>query len=141
MKKKIAIAAAVLLSVVAVAQVQQLDLNVSQRLMALTGGLLVGPTSLMNSNTQINDNRVTRSLGTSATINLPFDAGCQDAAIGLPGARSGDACSVGIPTPGSGNAYSCFVSDAGEVTVRQCPAGSDSASQLMRVRLTSSTSN
>jgi hypothetical protein len=121
---------------------QQLDLNLSRSLLALTGGLLVGPVSLLGSDSQINANRVTRMLGASATID--FASGsivCTDsAAIAVLGARTGDACFVGPPAAIANNSsFSCYVSAADAVKVRHCPAGTsiDPASASYSVRVIS----
>ncbi len=141
MNKKLAVIA-VLVAGLAVAQITQLDLNVSGRIMALTSGLVIGPLSLLQSNSQIQANRITRSIGGEATIDFTYDAGCQTVALGVVGVRSGDTCSVGIPSASAANsAFSCFASDAGEVSVRQCPAGADPASGVYKVRVISSVSN
>jgi hypothetical protein len=122
--------------------VQQLDLNLSGRLLALTSGILISPTSLMTSDAKINANRITRSLAGSATID--FVAGtiiCTDsAAITVTGARTGDACDVGLPAaPAANSSFTCFVSASDAVKVRHCPAGTaiDPASAVYNVRITS----
>lgn len=138
MKKKIAVIA-LLVAGVAAAQISQLDLNVSSRIMALTNGLLLVPASLIGSNANIEANRITRSLGAVASVNLPYDAGCQTTTLGIPGARHTDTCSLGVQLPAANSAYMCWASDAGEVSIRQCPAGADPASSVYSVRLTSST--
>lgn len=139
MKKRLAVLA-VLVAGIAIAQVTQLDLNISGRIQALTGGLLVLPSSLIVSNAVVSQHKITRSLGNTATLDFPFDAGCQVLTVGLIGARDNDACEVGLPPSGGAalSAFSCYVSDAGEVSVRQCPAGADPASASYKVRLTSS---
>lgn len=137
MKKRIALVA-LLVGGIAIAQVTQLDLNVSSRIMAITGGLLVVPARLIGSNSNIEANRITRSLGAVTTIDFTYDAGCQTATIGLPGARATDACALGVQLPAANSAYMCWASDAGEVSIRQCPAGADPASSTYSVRLTSS---
>lgn len=107
--------------------IQQVDLNVSQRLRAYTTGLLVGPQSVtLLSNTSINSNRVTRMLGTSASVvgTATSTLTCTDsAAVTLTGARLGDPCFLGLPathpTNGSGS-FSCVVSANDAVKVRYC---------------------
>ena len=139
--KKLAL---VLLGVLAVAlpsfAIQQLDLNLSPRLGAITGGLLLGPLSIMTTDAKINANRITRSLGGSATID--FVSGtivCTDsAAITVTGARAGDACFVGPPaSPAANSTFSCYVSASDAVKVRHCPAGTavDPASATYYVRV------
>lgn len=127
--------ALVLLGVLAVAlpslAIQQLDLNLSGRLNTITTGLLVSPTSLLVSDSAINANRITRSLGGSATIDFAsVTITCEDStAITVKGARTGDACFVGPPTTISGagtglhSTFSCYVSASDAVKVRHCAAG------------------
>ena len=127
---------------------QQLDDNVSRFLTAIRTGLLVGPASVNTTDARINANRITRSLGATATVD--FAAGtilCDDsAAITVTGARIGDACSVGEPgtlLAADGGAvqatFSCRVSAANAVKIRHCPAGTadDPLSGSFKVRVTS----
>lgn len=131
--------------------IQQLDLNLSQRLQALTGGILLGPLSVNPTDARINANRITRSLGASSTINFSAThantagaANCSESsAITVLGARTGDACHVGPPvltaSDGgvlSGN-FSCFVSASDAVKVRFC-GSDDPASGTFYVRVISS---
>lgn len=126
--KKLAFILALCFAAVGVAQVQQLDLNLSQRLQAITGGILIAPTSLLTSNDKINASRITRSLGASATIDFSGAAsGCTDSsAITVTGARTGDVCIVGAPITiatadaGAESSFSCFVSASDAVKVRFC---------------------
>lgn len=144
MKKRIAILAVAVVGSLALAQsVMQLDLNISDRISAITKGLLIGPLSVHNSNTAILKNNITRAIGASATLDFTYDAGCQNLTIGVVGVRTNDACSVGLPASGgaASSAFTCYASDAGEVTVRQCPAGADPASATYKVRLLSNTAN
>lgn len=111
--------------------VQQLELDLSTRLNAFTSGVLLGPLSIHTSDTKINANRITRSLGGSATIDFASTTiTCEDStAITVTGARTGDACFVGAPTTISGagtglhSTFSCYVSASDAVKVRHCAAG------------------
>lgn len=144
--KKLLVASAVLLPLLAFAALQQMELNLSPRLTALTGGILINPVSLHHSNDKINADRITRSLGATATID--FAAGtilCDlSSAITVRGARTGDPCFVGAPTTlgydggaGLNATFTCFVSANDAVKVKHCPAGTaddpPSASYQVRV--------
>lgn len=143
MKKIALILAGVLAVALPALAIQQLDLNLSPRLQATTGGLLLGPLSIFNSDSQINASRMTRSLGGSATID--FVSGtitCSDStAITVAGARVGDTCHVGTPaSPQANSTFTCYVSASNAVKVRHCPAGTaaDPASATYYVRVISS---
>lgn len=142
--KKLAFILALCFAAVGVAQVQQLDLNVSQRLAAITGGILIAPTSLLTSNDKINASKITRSLGASATVDFSGAAsGCTDSsAITVTGARAGDTCELGAPISiatadaGAEASFSCFVSASDAVKVRFCTNSfEDPASETYRVRV------
>lgn len=122
----IAALAVVITGVVYAQNVQQIELDVSQRVKVYTGGLLIGPTSLLTTNASINANRITRSLGTSATIDVASTGtlACSDsAAITLVGAKVGDPCFVGLPatqpTNGSGT-FLCVATAADQIKLRFC---------------------
>lgn len=126
--------------------VQQLDLTSSSRVEANITGLVIGPRSLLVNDSEINANRLTRTLGGSITFD--FVAGtivCTDStAITVRGVRAGDPCFVGAPTTAAANStFTCFVSAADAVKVRHCPVGTaaDPASSLYNVRVLSSASN
>lgn len=142
--KKLAFLIALCFAAVGVAQIQQLDLNLSQRLQAITGGILIMPASLLTSNTKINDSKITRSLGASATINFASatDTCADSSAITVTGARTGDVCMVGPPTgigtsdAGATSTFSCYVSANDAVKVRFCTIGAeDPASATFYVRI------
>lgn len=111
--------------------IQQLDLNLSPRLQVLTGGLLVGRLADNFSDTRINQNRETRSLGGQITWDVAnATIVCEDSpAITIAGAQVGDPCFVGIPATltagGTGlhHSFTCYVSAANAVKVRACAAG------------------
>lgn len=144
--KKIALIA---LGVLAIAlpsfAIQQLDLDLSPRLHAFTSGVLVGPLDLQTSDTKVNANRITRSLGGSITFDFASTTiTCEDStAITVTGARTGDACFVGPPTTISGagtglhSTFSCYVSASNAVKVRHCAAGTadNPASATFNVRV------
>ncbi len=122
--------ALVLLGVLAVAvpafAIQQLDLNLSGRLDAITSGILIAPQSLNISDARINANRITRSLGASATIDFASATitTVDSTAISVPGARVGDPCFVGPPAAVVVNAsFTCIVTATDQVKVRFSPAG------------------
>jgi len=124
MKKKIALAV-LLFAGSAFAVAQQMDLNVSRFLTAFRTGILIGRHADNPSDTQINGNRITRSLGASATIDFAASSGAQElsSAITVLGARAGDACSVG-PNATAGalkGQFECFVSASDAVKVRFTP--------------------
>lgn len=142
--KKFLLLAVLGLSALGFAQIQQLDLNVSQRLSALTGGLLIMPASLLTSNSKINDSKITRSLGGSATIDFAAGAiGCEDSsAVTVTGARAGDTCHVGAPVSvgnadaGAKGTFTCYVSAADAVKVRFCTQSYENpASDTFKVRV------
>jgi hypothetical protein len=141
--KKIAL---VLLGVIAVAfpalAIQQLDLNLSGRLDAITSGILIAPQSLNISDSRINANRITRALGASATIDFASATitTVDSAAITVLGARTGDPCFVGPPAAVVVNAsFTCIVTATDTVKVRFSPAGTaaDPLSGTFNVRVLS----
>lgn len=144
--KKFVLTAALLVSAAALA-IQSMDVNISTRLSHLTAGLLIGPKSVNGTDAKINANRITRSLATSATINIAAlaAAGCNEsAATTLYGAQLGDSCGVGAPVLLAGDAgvlqgsLSCFVSAADAVKLRFCSAmGEDPPSASFEFRVVS----
>jgi hypothetical protein len=126
---------------------QQTDLDVSPRVLWRLRGLNLGPASINNTDAQLNANRITRTLGGSATIDFAAASIlCEDsAAITILGARTGDPCFVGIPTTlattllGRDHSYTCYVSASDAVKVRACPAGTSDnpGSVLFNVRVLS----
>lgn len=133
MKKTLLIVAGVLLvGALALAQnVQQLDLNISRRISAITSGLLLVPANLIGSNSDVEKNRITRSL--VADISYDFAAStivCTDTpAVTLTGAQAGDPCIVGIgprdggtPIVTANSAFSCFAQN-NSVILRHCAVG------------------
>jgi hypothetical protein len=131
MKKfRIAALAAVLVATGALA-LQQLDLNLSRSLLALTGGLLVGPVSLLTSDTAINSNRVTRMLSGSGSVTMSPTSTltCNDStAIAVVGARVGDPCFHTVPTTHPTawliSPTWCVVTASDQVKIRMCNATS-----------------
>ena len=99
----------------------------------VTGKTLIGSTA--------ETNVITRAVTGSMVVD--FDAGtiiCSDAVLGLSGVLSGDPCFVGLPSgPAANSTFECFVSDAGEVTLRHCPHGTgiNPASATYNVRVIS----
>jgi hypothetical protein len=86
-------------------------------------GLYVGPD---NPNpTSSTTNKITRSLGNSATINFSssYLTPADSSAITVTGAQAGDPCQVGVPTAaGALKAnYACYVSAADAVKVKFTP--------------------
>lgn len=149
MKKFVILAVIVGAVVVGAQSLQQLELNRSARLTALTAGLLIGPESMHTTNAKINADRITRSLGATATVD--FAAGtivCDlSSAITVLGARTGDPCHVGIPTTlgydggaGYNATFTCFVSANDAVKIKHCPTGTadDPPSASYQVRVISS---
>lgn len=138
----------VLFGVLALATVvlaaQQLDRNTSARITQILTGLVIGPDSVNATDARINANRITRSLGGSATIDFAGSAlGCADSsAITVLGARVGDPCHVGAPASvgvadaGAKSTFSCYVSATNEVKVRFCTQSYENpASETYRVRV------
>lgn len=88
------------------------------------GGVKVGPQS-----TIVSYPSITRVISTSATIDFANTTiTCEGVTIGAPGVRGGDYCTVSTPASGgaANSSFTCFASDAGEVTVKHCPAGTAS---------------
>ena len=145
MKKLVFVAVAVC-SFLALALTQQLELVETSRLTAMPGGLHIGPKSMHTTNAKINADRITRTLGATATVD--FAAGtilCDlSSAITVLGARTGDPCHVGAPTTlgydggaGLNATFTCHVSANDAVKIKHCPAGTadypPSASYQVRV--------
>lgn len=148
MKKLVFVAVAVC-SFLALALTQQLELVETSRLTAMPGGLHIGPKSMHTTNAKINADRITRTLGATATVD--FAAGtilCDlSSAITVLGARTGDPCHVGAPTTlgydggaGLNATFSCHVSANDAVKIKHCPAGTadDPPSASYQVRVISS---
>ena len=148
MKKLVFVAVAVC-SFLALALTQQLELVETSRLTAMPGGLHIGPKSMHTTNDKINADRITRTLGATATVD--FAAGtilCDlSSAITVLGARTGDPCHVGAPTTlgydggaGLNATFTCFVSANDAVKIKHCPAGTadDPPSASYQVRVISS---
>lgn len=148
MKKLVFVAVAVC-SFLALALTQQLELVETSRLTAMPGGLHIGPKSMHTTNDKINADRITRTLGATATVD--FAAGtilCDlSSAITVLGARTGDPCHVGTPTTlgydggaGLNATFTCFVSANDAVKIKHCPAGTpdDPPSASYQVRVISS---
>ena len=148
MKKLVFVAVAVC-SFLALALTQQLELVETSRLTAMPGGLHIGPKSMHTTNAKINADRITRTLGATATVD--FAAGtilCDlSSAITVLGARTGDPCHVGAPTTlgydggaGLNATFTCFVSANDAVKIKHCPAGTadDPPSASYQVRVISS---
>lgn len=143
--KRFALFAILALATMALAA-QQLDRNTSARLTAFFSGLLIGPESVNQTDARINANRITRSLGGSATIDFAAAAtGCEDSsAITVLGARAGDTCHVGPPISigtadaGAKGTFTCYVSASDAAKVRFCtPSYENPASATYHVRITS----
>lgn len=135
--------------IVAAQSLQQLELVETSRLTAMPGGLHIGPKSMHTTNDKINADRITRTLGATATVD--FAAGtikCDlSSAITVLGARTGDPCHVGAPTTlgydggaGLNATFTCFVSANDAVKIKHCPAGTadDPPSASYQVRVISS---
>ena len=144
--KRLALIATLAFATLAFAVTQQLDRNTSPFLSAFFSGLLIGPESVNQTNARINANRITRSLGASATIDFAAAAsGCEDSsAITVLGARAGDPCFVGPPISiatadaGAKSTFTCFVSATNAVKVRFCtPSYENPASATYNVRVLS----
>ncbi len=148
MKKLVFVAVAVC-SFLALALTQQLELVETSRLTAMPGGLHIGPKSMHTTNDKINADRITRTLGATATVD--FAAGtilCDlSSAITVLGARTGDPCHVGAPTTlgydggaGLNATFTCHVSANDAVKIKHCPAGTadDPPSASYQVRVISS---
>lgn len=148
MKKLVFVAVAVC-SFLALALTQQLELVETSRLTAMPGGLHIGPKSMHTTNAKINADRITRTLGATATVD--FAAGtilCDlSSAITVLGARTGDPCHVGAPTTlgydggaGLNATFTCHVSANDAVKIKHCPAGTadDPPSASYQVRVISS---
>lgn len=145
--KKIAFVVVALGSLLALAAIKEMDVNVSTKIQAITSGLLIAPRSLHHSNAKIEADRITRALGASATIDFAAAAvGCEDSsAITVYGARVGDTCSVGVPISvatadaGAEGNFTCRVSASDAVKVRFCTTSYENpASETFRVRVISS---
>lgn len=148
MKKLVFVAVAVC-SFLALALTQQLELVETSRLTAMPGGLHIGPKSMHTTNDKINADRITRTLGATATVD--FAAGtikCDlSSAITVLGARTGDPCHVGAPTTlgydggaGLNATFTCHVSANDAVKIKHCPAGTadDPPEASYQVRVISS---
>lgn len=145
--KKLLIFTLVCAAVVVGAQsLQQLELVETSRLTAYPAGLHIGPKSMHTTNAKINADRITRTLGATATVNFASGSILCDlsSAITVLGARTGDPCFVGAPNTlgydggaGLNATFSCYVSANDAVIIKHCPVGTDddppSASYSVRV--------
>lgn len=114
---KILVIAVALFSTVAFAAIGNIWLQPG----LMKGGLFIGSTAAATST-----NMITRTLGASAVIDFaPSTIVCTDSSdITVTGAVAGDPCFVGPPSAIANNSsFTCYVSAAGVVKVRHCPAG------------------
>ncbi len=146
MKKFVILAVIVGAVVVGAQSLQQLELVRTARLTAFPGGLHIGPQSMHTTNAKINADRITRTLGATATVNFASGSILCDlsSAITVLGARTGDPCFVGAPNTlgydggaGLNATFSCYVSANDAVIIKHCPVGTaddpPSASYSVRV--------
>lgn len=110
---------------------------------------LVVQNQMLVGTTTSTGNKVTKMLGTSATIDFDTatttctttisDGGT--ATVTVTGAAAGDPCFVGTPSsPAANSSFSCYVSATDTVTLKQCAAGtaSNPSSGTYYVRVISS---